>query len=97
VLPAKSRRRAREILLIVDNYVIHKSRATQAWLRHHPKFRLLFQPAYHPWVNRIERLWKQLHDNITRNHQYPDMNPLMMAVRQFMDNVAPFPLCRHSV
>lgn len=22
------------------------------------KFRLLFQPVYHPWVNVIERLWK---------------------------------------
>ena len=59
-------RRANRILLIVDNYGIHKSRLTRAWLAHNPKFQLLFQPTYHPWVNHIERLWKQLHDTVFR-------------------------------
>ena len=84
-------RRAKRLILIVDNYIIHKSYMTQCFLRHNPKFKLLFQPVYHPWVNKIERLWKQLHDNVTRNHRHTTMNQLMNAVRQFMNNVSPFP------
>jgi len=84
-------RSARRIVLIVDNYGIHKSRLALAWLKHNPKFELLFQPTYHPWVNHIERLWKQLHDVVTRNHAYTSMNELMRAVRTFMRVVQPFP------
>lgn len=84
-------RRARRIILIVDNYVIHKSRVTQSWLARHPKFRLVFQPAYCPWVNAIERLWKQLHDTVTRNHRHATMSKLMHDVRTFMKALSPFP------
>jgi transposase len=84
-------RSARRIVLIVDNYCIHKSRLTLAWLKHNPKFNLLFQPTYHPWVNLIERLWKQLHDVVTRNHCHTLMNDLMRGVRTFMRVVQPFP------
>ncbi len=87
----KTYRRAKRLILIVDNYIIHKSTITQCFLRHNPKFKLLFQPVYHPWVNKIELLWKQLHDNVTRNHRHATMNQLMNAVRQFMNNVSPFP------
>ena len=84
-------RSARKIVLIADNYIIHKSNLAQAWLKHNPKFEILFQPAYQPWVNDIEKLWKQLHDNITRNHRYPSIEKLMAAVRTFLCEVSPFP------
>ena len=84
-------RNARKIVLIADNYIIHKSNLTQAWLKHNPKFEILFQPAYQPWVNDIEKLWKQLHDNITRNHRYSTIDKLMQSVRVFLREVSPFP------
>lgn len=87
----KRYRRAKKIRLIADNYVIHKSAITRCFLEYNPKFELLFQPAYHPWVNKIELLWKQLHDTITRNHRHSTMNKLMVAVRTFMALVSPFP------
>lgn len=87
----------REILLILDNYCAHKSQATHAWLAAHQKFRLLFQPTYHPWVNRIERLWKTLHDTITRNHRYPTISQLMNGVRRFLHVVQPFPGNQHAL
>jgi len=87
----KCYRQAKRITLIADNYVIHKSAMTQCFLEHNRKFRILFQPVYHPWVNRIERLWKKLHDVVTRNHRYPTMTKLMEAVRIFMNNASPFP------
>ena len=58
---------------------------------HNPKFQLLFQPTYHPWVNDIEKLWKQLHDTVTRNHRHTHRNALMGAVRDFLRAVIPFP------
>ena len=90
-------RSARRIVLIVDNYIIHRSRQTLRWLAQNPKFELLFQPVYHPWVNRIERLWKQLHDTITRNHRHPTMEALMTAVRKFMHVVQPLPGSGHAL
>ena len=90
-------RRARRIVLIVDNYIIHKSRLTAAFLSRNPKFELLFQPVYHPWVNEIERLWKQLHDTVTRNHTWATMRELMEAVRRFLEAAQPFPGAQHGV
>ena len=90
-------RRARRIVLIVDNFVIHKSHVTQRWLAQNPKFELLFQPAYHPWVNAIERLWKTLHDTVTRNHRCSTMKELMCAVRRFLVVCQPWPGNHHAL
>jgi len=80
-------RSARKIHLILDNYIIHKSHIVQAWLAAHgAKFQLHFQPPYCPQANKIERLWKDLHDNVTRNHQHPTMPALMQAVHCYLGN-----------
>jgi len=84
-------RRARRLFLILDNYRIHDSRVVRGWLANHPRIKRLFQPVYHPWVNRIERLWKQLHDTVTRNHRCLNLEQLMTAVRRFMHVCQPFP------
>jgi hypothetical protein len=39
----------------------------------------------------VERLWKQLHDHVTRNHQHPTMASLLEAVEVFLLAVQPFP------
>jgi|TARA_Y100000031_G_scaffold152102_1_gene194588 transposase len=90
-------RAARRIVLILDNYRIHSSRITRAWLAANRKFELLFQPAYHPWVNAIERLWKQLHETVTRNHRHATMPALMKTVRRFMAICQPFPGNQHGL
>lgn len=90
-------RKAKTITLIVDNYIIHKSRKTALWLKQNPKFRLLFQPVYSPWVNKIEKLWHALHETITRNHRCKEMWELLGKVRRFMDTVSPFPGSPHGL
>ena len=90
-------RRARRIVLILDNYTIHKSHAVAYWLAAHPKFELLFQPVYYPWVNRIERLWKAMHDTVTRNHRCPTLYALCQDVKRFFEVVQPFPGAQHAV
>lgn len=92
-----SYRRAKTITLILDNYIIHKSRKTQAWLRKHPKFVLLFQPVYSPWVNVIERLWNALHETITRNHRCQHLWQLLRKVKHFMETASPFPGSNHGL
>jgi putative transposase len=85
-------RRARRIHLVLDNYIIHKSRVTRAALeRFDGRIQLHFLPPYSPEHNPIERLWKQLHDNVTRNHRHPDMPSLWKNVTRFMHDVQPFP------
>ena len=76
--------KATRIVLILDNYGVHKSRAVNASLDEYPKFELLFQPTYHPWVNRIERLWKGMHDTVTRNHRCRTLEDLCAQVTRFL-------------
>lgn len=77
--------------LILDNYVIYKSRHVQAWLVKNPKFTFLFQPVYSPWINKIELLWHKLHETVTRNHQCRSIWSLLQRVRDCIDTVSPFP------
>ena len=87
-----SYRKSRVIHLIVDNYIIHKSRKTQHALETMGgRIQLHFLPPYSPEHNRIERLWKQLHDNVTRNHMHPTMASLWEDVVRFLEDVQPFP------
>ncbi len=85
-------RRARTIHLVLDHYSIHKSAHTlQVLSELDGRIRLHFLPPYSPEHNRIEPLWKQLHDNVTRNHRHPTMPFLWKDVVHFLDAVQPFP------
>ena len=51
----------------------------------------MYQPTYTPSANEIEKLWKQMHEVVTRNHRHESMDELMAAAERFLDVVAPFP------
>jgi transposase len=85
-------RRAKRIHLILDNFIIHKSRRTLSHLAGlGGRIVLHFLPPYSPESNVIERLWKQLHDHVTRNHTHRAIQPLMEAVDEFIEGAQPFP------
>ena len=69
--------------LICDNYRIHKSDIVHAALKGYlaGKIKLHFLPPYCPDDNKIERVWEDLHADVTRNHRQPNMSKLMEAVR----------------
>jgi len=90
-------RATRKLVLILDNYIIHKSMPVQRWLQNNPKFTFLFQPTYSPWVNRIERLWKTMHDTITRNHRCNNFRELAQRIVRFLEVVSPFPGNQHAL
>jgi transposase len=74
-------RRARRIHLVLDNYVIHSSRRVQRYLRAQGRrFMFHFLPPYCPEENRIERFWRELHANVTRNHRCRTIKELMRRI-----------------
>lgn len=81
---------ARRIHVVLDNWGVHKSKATKAALREMPRVRLHFLPPYSPDDNLIERLWLDLHANVTRNHPHSDIIPLCDDVGRFLDRVSPW-------
>jgi len=90
--------KAKRIHLIVDNFCIHSSKATQQALQLlGGVLKLHFLPPYSPEHNRIERLWKQLHDNVTRNHRCKTIDELMKQALAFLRRASPFPGSRPSV
>lgn len=77
---------ARRIHIILDNYKIHSSARTKMALAAlGNRVTLHFLPPYCPDHNRIERTWKDLHDNVTRNHTCRTMRELMREVRVYLD------------
>jgi len=85
-------RRAKRIHLVLDNYIIHKAHRVVRQLEAlGTRIVLHFLPPYSPNDNVIERLWKQLHDHVTRNHQHRTIDSLIEAVKRFLDNAQPFP------
>jgi transposase len=76
---------AKRIHLILDNYRIHSSLQTKAALaRLDGRVVLHFLPPYCPDHNRIERVWRDLHANVTRNHQCRTMKELMTEVYHWL-------------
>jgi transposase len=76
---------ARRIHVILDNYRIHSSRLVQMAMQTlSGRIVLHFLPPYCPNDNKIERLWLDLHSEVTRNHRCPTMEALMNQVRRFI-------------
>jgi transposase len=85
-------RRARTLHVVLDNYNIHKSHLTMHHIqRLAGRVKLHFLPPYSPNDNPIERLWKQLHDHVTRNHRHPVIESLVADAERFLQEVQPFP------
>jgi transposase len=72
--------------LILDNYRIHSSEIVLAALSGYlsGKVELHFLPPYCPDHNKIERLWQDVHANVTRNHRCASMAELMAEVRYYL-------------
>jgi transposase len=85
-LVTRTYRSARVIHVILDNYGIHDSlqvRLALATVRGRVKFHFL--PPYCPDHNRIERVWQDLHANVTRNHRCRTMEQLRAEVKVYLD------------
>jgi transposase len=77
---------AKRLHIILDNYRIHSSDIALAALQGYlaGKVTLHFLPPYCPDHNKIERVWQDLHSNVTRNHRCASMTELMNEVRYYL-------------
>lgn len=85
-LATKTYSKAKRIHIILDNYGIHDSLQVRLALKSEAaqKLALHYLPPYCPDHNRIERIWKDLHDNVTRNHRCATLEELLAEVRTYL-------------
>lgn len=69
------------IYVVVDNYGIHKAKAVVLWLAQHPRFELVWLPAYCPRADPIERVFGDVHDKCTRNHKRTQIAEVVADVK----------------
>lgn len=84
---------ATKLHVILDNFSIHSSRLVKYALTEefHGRVVLHFLPPYSPKHNRIERLWRELHANVTRNHRCRTLTELLRRVAAFLRRASPYP------
>jgi len=87
-----------KIVIVLDNFRIHKAQAAQKWLRAHcAQLRLYFLPTYSPRLNPIERVWRHCRRNVTDNFYFGTLPKLMLAVNAFLTEVARSPAVIASI
>ena len=78
------------IVVVVDNYGIHKAEAVKRWLADHPRIEVLFLPTYCPRANPIERCFGDVHDKCTRNHRRKRIRDLVKDVDRHIEKNGPW-------
>lgn len=73
--------------IILDNAKHHHARMVRRWILHHPRFKLLFLPAYSPNLNIIERLWRFFHREITYNRYFESFKEFKETTLAFFENL----------
>lgn len=76
-----------KVFVILDNASYHHARLVRQWLLHHPRFKLLFLPAYSPNLNLIERLWRFFHQQITYNRYFETFDEFKTITLDFFNNL----------
>lgn len=78
-----------KVVIVLDNFRIHKAKAVLAWLHtHRAELRLYFLPTYSPRLNPIERVWRHFRRNVTDNFYFGTLPRLMTAVKTFLTELA---------
>jgi putative transposase len=91
-------RRYRKIHVICDNAKCHTSNEVAVYLyEHRARIDLHYLPAYSPDCNPIERVWWNLHDQITRNHQCKSMEELLDLTFTWLGGRNPFKVEGRSI
>jgi transposase len=67
--------------LVMDNYSTHTSNQTDRVIEElDGHLQRHFLPPYCPEANPIERVWWDVHDNVTRNHRCDSLQSLLEEV-----------------
>jgi len=74
-----------DLHLIVDNYGTHKTKAVQAWLARHPRFKLHFIPTSSSWLNLVERFFADITRQRVRRGVFTSVEALKDAIHDYLD------------
>jgi transposase len=81
-----------KIGLVIDNFIIHRSKKTQAVLeKYADRIEIIPLPTYSPKLNIIEMLWKYLRRKVTHNHLFKTIDNLVEAVIDFLNSLSQKP------
>lgn len=76
------------IVMILDNARIHHANYLQDFLEaNEERLELVFLPPYSPELNLIEGLWKWLKESVINNIFFPNVQKIILKVREFMVDV----------
>lgn len=70
------------IYLYVDKAKWHQGPEIDSFLADHPHVDLESLPPYHPELNLVDRLWKQLRYEATTSRYFPALDDILLAVRK---------------
>ncbi len=80
----------RLIHVFLDNARYHHAKMVQQWLAQPGcRIRLHFIPTYCPHLNPIERLWGEMHRNVTHNRSHPRFADFKAALLTFLNADVP--------
>jgi transposase len=85
---------ALDLHLIADNYATHKHPKVQRWLTRHPRFHMHFIPTSSPWLNLVERWFREIITKRIRRGTFRSVKALRQAIDNFIsahnDDPKPF-------
>ncbi|GEM50159.1 IS630 family transposase [Deinococcus cellulosilyticus] len=70
-----------DLMVVLDNAGIHKSRPVQDLLNKHPRMKLVFLPPYAPELNPIEPIWAVVKHHILGNRLARTLKDLKSSLR----------------
>lgn len=87
-----------KIGIVIDNFIIHRSKKTQAVLeKYADRIEIIPLPTYSPKLNIIEMLWKYLRRKVTHNHLFKSIHDLLNAVIDVLKSLSQKPALVLSV
>ena len=74
------------LFIVLDNASAHTTKKLEPFCyEHQDRFELVFLPTYSPHLNLIERLWRVMRHQVTRNHFFDSLDSLAKAVAYWLE------------
>ena len=75
-------------IVVLDNASAHTTPKLDEFLhQHRDRLGLVFQPTYSPHLNLIERLWRLMRGQMTRNQFYQHLKELAEAIVEWLEKL----------
>jgi hypothetical protein len=79
------RQTTKKIILVLDNYSIHKNKLFRSFINEHAdRLRLVFLPTYSPWRNPIELFWRHPKQQVLANMFFESIAADCQRVRRLI-------------